>query len=169
MATFGYTNVGTEWDGAGTPIRCTRAQSLPAQSGTVNKISVYCKYTGINAGTLLVAIYAADGSGGLPGTLLASNSVGVTMSNTASWQDVSISCSIVSGTQYWLAAKCIAGESSNWSFYCDDGSTGDRQDQTWSGSWPNPFGTPSASGINKISIYATYTPVVTSDKFFQMF
>jgi hypothetical protein len=154
--TFGYTTAGGSSAGWSNAICSSPKESVTG--GTVSSISVSCRKFENNVlikGNVYNSTYAPLGSTGEN-----------TVTNTSQhWETLSYSSSptVVSGNSYFATAW---GENVLVWYYDSMVSTDIiYQSITYTASWPNPVN--HSNYTNKISIYATYTPL--AGNFFQLF
>ena len=106
MAIFGYNTIGTGGqDNPADNVCWMKAASLPASSGTLMTISIYCN---IRTGTPQINCALYTDSAGVPGTLIASGTA-QTVPASLAWVDVPISAAIAASTQYWFAMLVPGG------------------------------------------------------------
>ena len=147
--TFGYETIGgstANWVNS----KAVKAYTLPSGGGSIESISLYC-YKLYGDVTSYFGLYA-DNSG-YPGSRLAYNATGITISSTTAWRTCPVSYSdIVASAQYFLAFT------GNIFFYydsCDSGAVGELF-TSYNASLSDPFGSFDGKS-QRASIYATYT------------
>ncbi len=137
----------------------TQASKLVASTtGTVSTISVYINSVGTSAGAQL-GIYADNGSGTLPTTLIASTS---TFTAVTGWNTVTLSgVSITSGTTYWLALSTQGF--THFKYKVAGGATA----YDIGGAYPMPgtFTSTTGNATDLIDIYLTVVSTGTTDEF----
>lgn len=162
MATFGYTSQGASSlslgsSGAGTIMQAGKF-TLSA-SGSATKVTAWVKKRTSNI-LCIGAIYAD--SAGSPGALIAaSSSVSVT-SASFSQVDFPLSAALTPG-DYWLACLSDADNTGvGGDIACDvaGGFQAERDGIPYAA--PDPFGAPDFTNVERISVYATYSPPFVS-------
>ena len=114
MTTFGQTNPGTDWDNL-TGDYAQASNYVLGETLTFTRMWMYMDGNGVGSGDqpCKTLIYAADGSGGVPGTLLAvSNEIVVTDGQSAGWIEFTLTSPVeLTPATYWLGF--IAGTPTN--------------------------------------------------------
>lgn len=128
----------------------------PATAVKITEIGWWCT-NATEAATFEVGLYAADGSGGVPGTLLFSTSAA--KGTGLGWKVVTgLNWTISSNTAYWIAFQLDDTATATISLSSNDG-TGAGWERYTSGqtTLPSPWGTaPSTDADDMIAIYALW-------------
>ena len=157
--TFGNVFAGTETDnyqGYTNRIMCSPFQA-PA-NGTITQINALLD---ASTGTqnAKAVVYAADGAGGIPGTILGvSNVTGVTTTK-GDFAFTGLSVAITSGTVYWF--NIVSGGDYIMTFYEALGGSYIWQSADTAGYYTSPPNNPTQASLysdNVYCVYATYTP-----------
>lgn len=112
----------------------------PATATKITEVGWYCD-TATTTANFEVGLYAADGTGGIAGTLLY-NLDGTAKGTTADWKVVTgLNWSISPSTAYWIAVRlgdnAVGGTTSN---YAASGGAGYDNKLLYLVALPNPFG-----------------------------
>jgi len=145
--TFGKTEVGSQTNWFSTDRDASRFQLT--QSGTLQSITTYFRSTGFNA---KAAIYTDNN--GAPSTLIAQSS-GKSITTTG-WNTFSLPQTSLTPGYYWLCVVC-SSTAAYGAMTTTSTNTHAWKINTYSGDYPQNFGTPTAYGREVTSIYATYT------------
>jgi O-glycosyl hydrolase len=144
--TMGETSVLPNADGDNAGFVTVQKATL-SESGTIESLSLY---TPVAAGSVILGIYNASGTGGGPGTLLATTN---SFTPVSGWSTANVTSpvTLAAGT-YWLAYE----PSSNTLSFTKN-SIGNSEWMTYSsfGALPATFGTVAGSGTSIWSFYAT--------------
>lgn len=168
MGVFGDTTAGGN-SAPGSADRSWMSKFTANGSGTVTQINVRFHSTSAAGDSFKGLIYAADGPGGIPGTLLG---VGAATSIPAGGGDLAstgLSVSITNGVDYWLG-----GVTNGFSGVFEDDLSGAVYSRSENSATPNPmsYASPpatyseSAGGTASFNVYATYTEGVTNSVFY---
>ncbi len=153
-ATLGYTTVGTAGNQSMDSDSTEAVGPFTTTTGGVTSIaSVYTN----TAGKLFkIGIYT--GSGTYPSDLLASS--GGVYSEDHALANVSITYTLVAGTNYWLG---ILVDNGSFSYPYDYASYVYRTGQTYESGFPNPFPSSISNSGETPCLYVTYTPTVSTN------
>jgi subtilisin family serine protease len=157
-ATFGKTNVGGSSDTFAADRKRVNRYALPG-SGAVQKLRIYLAPTTTAGQQTIKGLVYAD-SNGAPGRLLAtSNELVFRNTNAAGWYDLPLSSplSLVAGN-YWIGV--ISGPSSGVASFRWDSVASSRlvNSNAYSAGPSDPFGTPTSTDAEQMSLYAEYKP-----------
>ena len=137
-----------------------------SKTGTITSISTTLTNVGTASANLIqVGVYDATGSGGTPGTLLATSPV---MQDRLGLNTIPVTANLTNGTSYYLAfwtndpglTNTYAGSGGTWYLYsginwqCSSGCSGGVTN-----GMPNTFPTGGTTYGFKFNVYATYEPV----------
>ena len=155
--TFGKTDIGgTEDELGGTWAYNTQATSTPASNGELTSIKIYSK-TSTGSPKVYGALYSESGSE--PNSKLAEDSSGASTGGSYAWVASSVSYSVTSGTQYWLAGR-TDGDSIYIKY--DDSGGQFRYYDIGGASFPATWDTGSDdSEVVDWSVYGEFTPAAT--------
>lgn len=144
--TFGYTSIGANEGGALDDYGVVQKVNI-GQLVTTSRIKAYCRADG----QIKPVIYAADGSEGLPGTILAVGAPVNVIGTTPAWYDCPISADLPPGT-YW---EGYVGSGGVHPFY-DTGISGQQETDIWGTNlYTSPMSNPSNSGSGGAGIAAS--------------
>ena len=149
--TFGYTSVGATIISSSADTIRAIAQTAP-ENGTLTSVTFYNGNNVNDDGPSKVGVYLRDGNSADSHTLIGSSSEISPHTNSA-WLTGSVSGTITSGSEYFLAVY------SSESAIAKDTVTVDAITalQSYTGTWPNPYNQASNDSNDYYSIYATYT------------
>jgi hypothetical protein len=158
--TFGKTTQGAAMNSASADVKRASSFALATGGVTVTKLTAYLDGLGAASGSQSVmgVVYAADGSGGAPGTLLC-QTAGLTVAagQAAAWVDLTISgsCSLPSAGNYYLGL--LTGSTSGVARYGYDAVTGGAQysSNVFTSGPSNPWGATTSIDV-QLAINASY-------------
>ena len=156
MSTFGDTTLGTADDSFGAnEVQARKFASFPG--GDVSSLTLCCKYKA--AANFKGAVYAADGAGGIPGTLLFASAEFTMTSGMTSHEFRTVNkagggSTTISAQDIWIAWAFSGG------IYISDGSTGGTgiyAGAAYSGQFPAEWDGGSYAFNRLTRCYLTYT------------
>jgi subtilisin family serine protease len=157
-ATFGKTSVGSSSDTFAADRKRVNRYAL-TRSGAVQKLRVYLAPTSTAGQQTIKGLVYAD-SNGAPGRLLASsNELVFRNTNAAGWYDLVLSSPLsLAAGNYWIGV--ITGPSSGVASFRWDAVASSRvvNANTYSAGPTDPFGAPSSTDSEQVSLYAEYKP-----------
>jgi hypothetical protein len=160
--TFGQTGTGTGFSGMSADGKRASAFTLSDNSVTVTKLTAYLDGRGRTSGSQVGrgVIYAADGAGGAPGTLLCQTAeFSVAAGQASSWVSMTISgtCTLAASGKYYLGIHTGATAGvARYGSYSVTGALHWSLNDAYSDGPSTSWGTDSLAN-SEMAIYATYT------------
>ncbi len=159
MGTIGQTSTGTNQDAAYIlDYLFLRKDQLTVSGQRFTKVTAYIH----SAGTSDVrgVLYAADGSGGIPGTLLASKAVSI--SAGTAWIDFTFATPYEAATGYYWHGVHFGTDAVAFNAVATSGVTGCYKTDTYSDGSPSPYGSAGSNWPYDQCCYLTYEAVPAS-------
>jgi hypothetical protein len=163
--TFGKSSQGAAMNTASADVKRASPYTLSVSGAALSKLTAYLDGLGATSGsqTVMGVVYASDGGGGAPGSLLCHTSaLAITAGTAAAWTDLPIAgtCTLAAGTYY---LGLFTGQTAAVVRYGYDTVTGGAQysSNVFTSGPSNPWGATSAINV-QVAMFATYTTGTTS-------